>query len=74
MPHESGLTCNHMPDGRDGLCPDCEADYLEDAEAWHEFGPHPEGNRRWQAEVEAMAAFYAANPQTESIVDQDIPF
>lgn len=68
MPHESGLTCLHQPQG---LCPACQADYDYDPLAYHEYGDHPAGSKRWadlQAEMNA-------EPRGEQIpADDSIPF
>lgn len=74
MPHESGLTCIHMPEPGEGLCPDCEEEYAEDPEAWHEFGSHSAGMARW-AELEAdLANRHEADPLDVGFTDSDIPF
>lgn len=75
MPHESGLTCDHMPEGEEGLCPDCQADYEEDAFAWIEFGPHPQGQARWQAEMTRMAEEHMEGMTFAPVAeDSDLPF
>lgn len=67
----SYLNCIHaLP----GLCPGCQASYEEDPGAWIEFGDHPEGIARWEALQAEMAAYHAANPQTDVHDDSDIPF
>lgn len=76
MSHPSGLTCLHMPEPLDGLCPDCLEEYEADPSSWIEFGPHPEGNRRWEELQAEMAAFYKAHPQSSNpgVTDDSLPF
>lgn len=72
--HESGLTCVHMADLQPGLCPDCQADYEEDTEAYHEFGDHPAGIERWK-ELEAdLANRHEADPSIPGVTDDELPF
>lgn len=62
------MTCIHATTG---LCETCQADYDYDPVAYHEFGDHPEGIRRWlelQAEMAAHAAKHPA-PTTEEMAD-----
>ena len=62
------LTCTHQAAG---LCADCQADYDEDPAAWLEFGNHPEGLARWNAE-QAMIDRDAAD-QVPAVDDPTIP-
>lgn len=74
MLHESGLTCIHMPEPGEGLCPDCQADYEDDPQSWHEFGDHPAGIERWK-ELEAdLANRLEADPSIPGVTDDDLSF
>lgn len=68
-----GLTCIHAASG---LCPECQADYDEDPDAWIEFGPHPEGIARWKAEEAIQAEWERQNPAPTETQPPDpvIPF
>lgn len=67
------LTCSHrLAEGKEGLCPECEADREEDYLAWMEFGPHPQGEQNWadlQREMAEEAAIPKPPPDTS-----DVPF
>lgn len=65
--------CIHAPGG---LCPDCQADYEEDPEAWLEFGEHQAGIERWRKLQEEMDADAAAQRlmAAEGAPDKHIPF
>lgn len=49
MPHPSGLTCLHRPDGVHGLCERCHREWEDDPLVYREFGDHQEGRARWDA-------------------------
>ncbi len=74
--HISGLTCVHLlAVSADGLCPQCEEDYDADPEAYHEFGEHPEGVRRWKAFQAELAAMPQHDPIDDSGINNDsLPF
>ena len=53
MSNQPELTCIHQSSG---LCPTCQEDYDTDPGAWYEFGQHPAGIARWEAECGQWAA------------------
>lgn len=48
-----GLHCIHVGHG---LCPACLDDYLEDPDAWREYGQHTAGEAAWEALQAEIAA------------------
>jgi len=69
------LTCIHSDHG---LCPDCQAEYDEDALAWAEFGNHTAGLARLralQAEMEAARLEELSEPFGQAFPDDEpLPF
>ncbi len=66
--------CVHGTGDEGDLCDNCLAEYLEDPEAWHEFGEHPQGRENWR-DLQADMDAYAAERDGMPIVDAtDIPW
>jgi len=55
------------------LCPDCQAGYDVDPEAYDEYGDHPAGLERWRALQEEIARDAATTP-SQAVQDDSIPF
>ena len=67
------LTCIHQPLGVQGLCYECELEYLEDPSGWMEFGDHPDGLQRWEMLKQEMIR-RRNEPNVVEYNDEDIPF
>jgi hypothetical protein len=66
------MTCIHR---EHGLCPACEADYLEDPSAWLEFGNHAEGLENWKRLQEEMVQDAELRERdTQPACGDDLPF
>lgn len=63
------MTCIHSALG---LCQSCQADYDTDPTAYIEFGDHPAGIARWQAEQAIIEASMAESVPVPT--GPDIPY
>lgn len=66
------ITCFHASLG---LCSECQAEHDEDPQAWIEYGPHPDGNARWES-LQGEIAQAADDRANWNAADQDasVPF
>lgn len=62
------LTCVHC---RAGLCEACLREYLDDPQAFWDYGHHPEGLARWRRLEEELRRDAAPPP---SVPGPEIPF
>jgi hypothetical protein len=66
----NGPHCIHVAHG---LCRNCLDEYLEDPQAWEEFGDHPQGIANWRAledEIAREQVWLTDLPEQ----DDDVPF